>query len=58
MGNRGEEYNKMICESKNVRVVKLSDTKFHCCNDYYLYGAEERTKWKFCPFCGHKVSTL
>ena len=60
----------MICESKNVRVVKLSNTKFYCCSGFELdykineYQPISMQQYcdietiKYCKHCGHKVSSL
>ena len=48
----------MTCPNFNVKIVKVHDTKFWCCEQYrtgkYL-DLERKLGYKFCPYCGSKL---
>jgi hypothetical protein len=56
----------MSCPNIKVKFVKMSDTKFYCCDKFpeYTtdgYGTPIEYTWKkdglkYCPFCGTKLS--
>jgi len=45
----------MLCPSNNVKVIKLHDTKFYCCEDYKIINLGY-SDYKFCPYCGKRLT--
>jgi len=55
----------MTCPNITVKMVKLHDTKFWCCDEFKfdkdwndMAGNDEGCydpNWKFCPHCGNKI---